>query len=169
MGSKRLALNGILTALALGIFVLEAQLPPLTPIPGIKLGLANLVTLFGIVFLSAKDAFVVLIARTLLGALLVGNPHLLFYSLAGGICCLGIEMLLFRSNGENFLWAISAVGAMVHNTVQVLVAVLITKTPAVFSYLPILWISGILTGLFTGFCVRYIVIRYGGRIRRFFP
>ncbi len=156
MTVKRLSVNALLTAIALGIFVLEAQLPSLTPIPGIKLGLSNLVTLFALVYLSGKDALMILIARILLGALFAGNPSLLFYSLTGGLASLLIEFLLLRKNTSSFLWGISAIGALTHNTVQILVAVLLTRTPAVLSYLPILWISGVITGLFTGFCIFYL-------------
>lgn len=111
--TKRLAVCGILTAAALTIFVLEAQLPPLIPVPGIKPGLANIVTLFALVFLCPRDAFLILLARTLLGAFLVGNPSILLYSLSGGLVCLGAETLLVRLCGQRQIWAVSAAGAAV--------------------------------------------------------
>ncbi len=168
MSVKRLAVNGVLTAIALGIFVLEAQLPPLTPIPGIKLGLSNIITLFALVFLSGKDALMILIARILLGSLFAGNPAILFYSLTGGLASLLVEYLFLKKNSVAFLWGISAIGALTHNTVQIGVAVFLTKTPAILSYLPILWISGIITGLFTGFCIFYLHKRCGCRLRKLF-
>ncbi len=168
MSVKRLTINALLTAMALGIFVLEATLPPLTPIPGIKLGLANLITLFALVFLSGKDALIILLARILLGALFAGNPSVLLYSLPGGLMSLLMEFLLLRKNPVQFLWGVSAIGALVHNTMQVLIAILITRTPIILSYLPVLWISGIITGVFTGLCIRYLHDRLGNRLRKLF-
>ncbi len=168
MSVKRLTINALLTAVALGIFVLESALPPLTPVPGIKLGLANLVTLFALVFLSGKDALMILLARILLGALFAGNPSVLLYSLSGGLASLLIELLLLRKNPVQFLWGISAIGALIHNTVQVLIAILLTRTPAILSYLPLLWISGIITGAFTGLCIRYLDFHAGERLRKMF-
>ncbi len=169
MSVKRLSVNAVLTAVALGIFVLEAQLPPLTPIPGIKLGLANLITLFALVFLTPKDAYLILLARILLGTLFTGNPSVLLYSLTGGIASLWLEAFLLRHNQKQFLWGISALGALVHNTVQLLIALWMTNTPAILSYLPILWISGILTGLFTGFCIHFLSRRYEKQLRKILP
>ena len=166
MSIKRLTINGLLTAIALGIFVLEAQLPPLTPIPGIKLGLSNIVTLFALVFLSRKDAFAILLTRVLLGAIFAGNPSVLFYSLAGGLGSLIVESLILKKNSATFLWGISAIGALTHNTIQVGVAILFTKTSAILFYLPILWISGIITGLFTGFCIYYLQKKCGLRLQK---
>ncbi len=166
MSVKRLSVNALLTAIALGIFVIEAQLPSLTPIPGIKLGLSNLITLFALVYLSGKDAVLILIARILLGALFAGNPALLFYSLTGGLASLLAEYLLLRKSSASFLWGISALGALTHNTIQILVAVLLTRTPAVLSYLPILWISGIITGLFTGFCIFFLHRHSGSTLKK---
>lgn len=168
MSVKRLSLNGLLTAAALGIFVLEAQLPPLTPIPGIKLGLSNVITLFALVFLSGKDALMILLARIVLGSVFSGNPSILFYSLAGGLSSLLAEYLLLKKNSAAFLWGISAIGALVHNSFQLLVALFLTGTPAILSYLPILWISGIITGLFTGFCIFYLYKRAGSQLKKIF-
>ena len=165
MQTKRLTLCGVLTAAALTIFVLEAQLPPLVPVPGIKPGLANLITLFALVFLSPQDAFLILLARILLGTALVGNPAVLIYSLTGGLACLAAEVLLLRLCGAKQLWAISAAGAMVHNIFQLLAAACITRTLSVFWYLPALLIAGLLTGLFTGLCIWYLNRRRGEQLR----
>lgn len=166
MSAKKIARNGILIAVALSIFVLEAQFPPLTPLPGIKPGFANLVTLFALLFLGGRDAFWILLARILLGTLLVGNPTVLLYSLSGGLACLALEWFLLRITQKNFLWAVSALGALLHNTVQLLVAVIMTQTPTVFYYLPVLWISGLLTGLFNGLCIHFLSLHFGNRLRK---
>ena len=162
--TKRLAVCGILTAAALAIFVLEAQLPPLIPVPGIKPGLANIITLFALVFLCPRDALLILLARTLLGAFLVGNPSILIYSLSGGLVCLGVEAVLLRLCGQRQIWAVSAAGAAVHNLTQLLTAGLVTRTASVLWYLPPLLAAGILTGLFTGLCVWYLNTRHRSRI-----
>ncbi len=164
MRYQRLTRSAVLTALALIIFIVEAQLPPLVPIPGVKLGLSNTVTLFALLYLTPKEVLWILVARILLGGLVVGNPSILLYSLTGGLGCLGAELLLRRMAP---IWAISIVGAMTHNLVQTVVACWVTKTPMVFSYLPILLISGMVTGLFTGLCI-YFLDRFGRKtIARF--
>ena len=167
MSVKRLASDGVLTAFALIIFILEMQLPPLLPIPGIKLGLSNIVTLFALCFLGGKDAFLIVTARILLGAALTGNPAAMLYSLAGGLCCLGVESLLFFVCHIKPIWAVSAVGAITHNTAQLAVAALVTKTSAVFFYLPFLWAAAIPTGLFTGLCIAYLAKHHRGTLDRF--
>ncbi len=159
MKLKRLTLCGLLTAVALGIFVAETQLPALLPVPGIKPGLSNLVTLFALVYLSPRETILILLARILLGGLFSGTPSVLLYSLSGGLCCLLAELFLVSRAP---IWAVSILGAMTHNLVQLLVAALVTQTVTVFFYLPILLISGILTGLFTGICI-YILHKYCGK------
>lgn len=159
MQSKRIARCGALTAAALAIFVLEAQIPPLVPVPGVKLGLANLVTLFALATLSGREALLILLARILLGGFLVGNPASLLYSLAGGLGCLGLEWILLRLGGRGCIWGVSAAGAAAHNLLQLAMAALVTRTAAVFWYLPPLILAGLLTGLFTGLCVGFLLRR----------
>ncbi len=168
MSIKRLSVNAVLTAIALGIFVLEAQLPPLTPIPGMKLGLANLVTLFALVYLTPKDALLILLSRILLGTLFTGNPSVLLYSLSGGMASLILELLLLQHGQKQFLWGVSALGALTHNAIQLLIATLMTQTPAILFYSPVLGISGILTGLFTGLCIHYLDQHAGKRFHQLF-
>ena len=93
---RRITSIGILTAIALTIFVLESQIPPLVAIPGIKLGLANIVTLFALVFLSPTDAFIILILRVTMGSVFSGQIMTLAYSLTGGLLCLLTEMILLK-------------------------------------------------------------------------
>ena len=153
--TKRLVFDGILTAAALTIFVAEAQLPTLIPVSGIKPGLSNIITLFALLNLSAPEAFMILISRILLGAFAIGNPSVLLYSLAGGTGSLLTELLLLRVIGKNRVWAISAFGGIFHNFFQLICAALITQSTAVFWYLPVLILSGLITGLFTGLCIYY--------------
>ena len=160
---RRITLMGVLTAIALTIFVLEAQIPPLTSIPGIKLGLANIVTLFALMILGPRDAFIILIIRVFLGSVFAGQIMTLAYSMTGGVLCLAVEALLIRTPIRKSLWVVSAVGATIHNTAQICVAVIITATPGIFWYLPYLIIAGIITGTFTGATVQ-LTIKKGDKI-----
>ncbi len=156
---KRLALCAVLCAAALTIFVAEAQIPLPIPLPGVKLGLANVITLIALLSLGTRDAFVILLIRILLGAIFVGQPSTLLYSLGGGIICLGVESLLIKYLGKKFICEISVIGAMIHNTVQVFCAAAITHSVSVFWYLPPLLITGSITGAFCGLCVALIYKR----------
>lgn len=167
MKTKHLTLCGVLCTVSLTIFVLEAQLPQLLPIPGIKLGLANIVTLFALLYLTPQESVWILTARILLGALITGNPATLLYALTGGLGCLCLEQALLRRGKHIPIWAISAFGATGHNLIQLAVAALITKTPEVFYYLPFLLMAGIVTGLFTGFCIYTFDRHFGKKIKQF--
>ena len=156
--TRRLTYLAVLTAVALTIFGIEAQLPPLAPIPGIKLGLANVVTVYAVFALGPGQAGLVLLARILLGSLFAGGMTL-FYSLAGGLCCYLVTLATWRLLGPRLVWACSMLGAMAHNVGQIAVAVAITRTPAVAAYLPILLVSGIVTGVFTGLCAQFLLSR----------
>lgn len=153
--TKRIVLDGILTGTALIIFVIESNIPALIPIPGIKLGLANIISLFAMLNLSAAEAFSILAARIILGAFFTGSPSVLLYSLVGGAGSLAAEYFLLRLLGKNKIWAVSSFGGIVHNILQLICASLVTQTAAVFWYLPALILSGLITGLFTGLCIYY--------------
>ncbi len=155
INTRRMVLMGVLTAIGLTIFMLEAQIPPLTAIPGIKLGLANIVTLFALAVLGPKDALIILIMRVILGSVFSGQIMTLAYSMTGGVLCLAAEAALLKVLPLKNLWAISVIGAAVHNTAQVAVAVLITKTPGIFWYLPYLIIAAVITGAFIGAAVQF--------------
>ncbi len=155
--TKKLAFMALLTAMALTIFVLEAQIPAPVPIPGVKLGLANIITLTAMVLLGRKEAGIVLAMRILLGSLFAGSPASLLYSAAGGILAYIAMCLLVGIIPEERLWLVSAVSAVCHNAGQLLACALIVKTPGVFVYAPALIASGIITGLFTGFAAVFLV------------
>lgn len=161
--TRRIALCGILCAAALVIFVIEAQLPMLIPVPGAKLGLANIITLFALLYLTPAEAAMILVARILLGAVFCGQPSAILYSLCGGILCLLGELLLLKLLGHRFICEISVIGAMLHNIGQICCAALVTKTAAVFSYLPALLIIGAVCGAFCGLCILLLDRIYGKR------
>lgn len=155
--TKKLALMAVLTAVALTIFMLEAQLPAPVPIPGVKLGLANIVTLTAMLILGRREAGAILAARIIMGAVFAGNPSAMLYSAAGGVLAYAAMCLLVGVVPEKRLWAVSAVSAVAHNMGQLLACVLVVKTPGVFIYAPALIVSGVITGVFTGFGAMYLV------------
>lgn len=155
--TKKLALMAVLTAIALTIFMLEAQLPAPVPIPGVKLGLANIVTLTAMLILGRREAGAILAARIIMGAVFAGNPSAMLYSAAGGVLAYAAMCLLVGVAPEKRLWAVSAVSAVAHNMGQLLACVLVVKTPGVFIYAPALIVSGVITGVFTGFGAMYLV------------
>lgn len=155
MSLRKLTSLALFTTLAMIIFTIESTIPPLVPIPGIKLGLANIITLVVLRAYSAKDAFLVLITRILLSTLLFGQAMSLLYSLAGGLLCFGAMYVVDRMLRKHFLYLTSAFGALFHNLGQLTVAFLLTAVPGVLVYLPFLMLSGILTGLFTGLCAHF--------------
>ena len=156
--TKQLSLMALLTAIALAIHVAEAQIPAPIPVPGVKLGLANIVTVYAVFTMGPGPALMILVARILLGSLFSGVMSL-FYSLAGGLLCFAVMLLLRRVLSKKQIWIASVVGAVFHNIGQILVAIVVTGTPAIVSYLPILLLSGIAAGLFTGVAAQYLVNR----------
>ena len=147
----------MLTACALIIFILEAQLPPLFPIPGIKLGLANTVTLFAICTLGRKEAFAVLMLRIVLGSIFTGNLMSLAFSVCGGIAAYIVMAAALRLRLK--IPIASILGAAAHNIGQLATAAAITHTASVFYYLPPLLASAAATGLFTGIIAMLAVKR----------
>ena len=147
-----LALCAVLTALALALSYLEALFPTafLLPLPGIKLGLANIVTVFALYYLGSGAAFTILLARCLLGSLFAGNVAALLFSMMGGILAMAIMILLHRSRRLS-IYGVSIAGAAGHNIGQVAAAVLTLGSTAPLAYLPVLLIVSLFTGALTGF------------------
>lgn len=159
---KKLTLTGCLASLALIIFVVEAQLPPVA-IPGVKLGLSNIVVLFTMVSVGKREAFFVLLIKVLLGSLFSGNPFAVVFSISGGLLAFFAMCICLGMFSGKQLWITSVIGATVHNFGQLCAALLVMKTTAVFAYTPYLIIAGIITGAFTGVAaaasIKYIKIR----------
>ena len=122
---------------------------------GIKLGLANIITLVVLWKYSARDAFFVLLVRILLASLFFGQAISLLYSLSGGLLCLLAMVFVQRLLHGHYLFLASMTGAVFHNLGQIGVAFLLTSVPAVLVYLPFLLLSGLVTGLFIGLCARF--------------
>lgn len=157
MSAKKITTLALLTAIALIIFVIEAQLPPIVPIPGVKLGLANIVSLFALFWLGKKEAFIILIVRIFLGTIFTGQGLSLMYSLSGGLFALFVIILFFNTFSIKALYIPSIIAGICHNLAQLTCAILITSSWALLVYLPIFIISGTVTGLFTGLAAQYLI------------
>ena len=153
--SCRIAKLALFTTIALTIYYAESLLPPLVPIPGIKLGLANIITLVLIKNASFKDAFFVLLMRIFIATFLFGQAMSLFYSLSGGLLSLFAMFLVNKFLQGSFDPITGIFGALFHNMGQLLTAMLIVSSAAPLAYLPFFVLSSLITGLFTGLCAHY--------------
>ncbi len=158
-GARRITRLALLTAIALTIFLVEAQLPPLAPIPGIKLGLANIVTLYAVFALGPGDALLILCTRVFLGAVFAGQMMTLLYAGAGGLLAWLAMVGLGKLLTQKQLWLCSPVAAVFHNLGQLLAAAAVMQTWVVLAYLPYLILSGVITGLFTGLGAQFVLNR----------
>ena len=159
MNVKKLTRLSLLSAISLTIFMVEAQIPALLPIPGVKLGLANIVTVFTVFALGPREGAAVLFVRVFLGAVFSGNFSTIFYSAAGGVCAIGITIALRKVLTNKQLWVAGCLGAVAHSIGQMAMAIALTATPGLIVYLPMMIAISIITGLFTGLCAQFLVSR----------
>ena len=155
---RRVALDGILVALAMIFSYMETFIPFNFGVPGIKLGLANLIVLLGLTFLPALDVLLISVVRILLSSLLFGNVMSLWYSLAGGLLSFLCMWLLTRRDGYSLI-GISMAGGVMHNIGQVLAAALIVQTIQLAGYLPVLLVAGLITGAIVGALAKLLMPR----------
>lgn len=163
MKLRKLCALGLLSGLALIIFLLEQRLPALLPIPGVKPGLSNIVILATLYRYDRRSAGAVLAVKLLLGAAFAGNPSALLYAVSGGVLSYGAACLLRGCFPRRQLWFLSAVSALCHNLGQLLAARLVTDTAGIWWYAPVLALSGLLTGVFTGLCAAFVLARLDGK------
>ena len=142
MKTKRLTELALLSAIALTIFIIEQKIPNPFPVPGVKLGLANIVTVYALYRYRLKEVFLLVMTRVILGAVFGGNL-----------------MALHRLIPERILWTGSVLGAVLHNIGQITVAVLVMKSTAVLMYFPFLLVSGCCAGAFTGLSAMLLLRR----------
>jgi heptaprenyl diphosphate synthase len=159
MKAKKLTQLALLTTIALIIFIVELRIPNLVPIPGVKLGLANIVTIYAIYNYKPSEAGLVLIARILLGSIFSGNISSLIYSISGAVLCYFAMILLSKIVPVRFMWLSSIFGAVFHNIGQIIAAICMMRTLSVIAYLPFLLISGCIAGFFTGLCAQLVTNR----------
>lgn len=159
MKPRRLAELAVLCAVSLTIFIIELQIPNPFPIPGIKLGLANIVTVCAVYHYKPYEVALLVAVRITLGAVFSGNIMALLYSAAGSLLCLLGMLLLRRVIDEKHLWLASVFGAVLHNTGQMAAALLVLQTVQVLVYYPFLLVSGCLAGAFTGLAAQLVTAR----------
>lgn len=148
--TKKTALYGLLTALALILSYIESQIPVFFAVPGMKLGLTNLVVLLALYLLGSGGAFAINFARILLAGLLFGNGASIIYSLCGGMLSTLVMVLLFRTEKFQVI-TVSIAGGVSHNIGQILAAAVLLKTASLAWYLLVLWFSGMAAGTVIGF------------------
>jgi heptaprenyl diphosphate synthase len=147
--TKKMVLLGILVGIALVIYLIEAQLPVL--FPGIKLGLANSISLVALILLGWKEAFLIMFLRTILGSIFGGSLSAFMFSIAGGILSNLVMVILYKCFKNSLsIPTVSVCGAVFHNVGQLLVAAFIIKDLRIYIYLPVLLVSAIVTGYFIG-------------------
>jgi heptaprenyl diphosphate synthase len=149
MKANRITSYALLTALALILSYVESQIPAFFAVPGMKLGLTNLVVMIALYRLGSRDALTVNVIRICLGALLFGNGFSLVYSLSGGVLSTLVMIALKRTDRFGML-GVSIAGGLAHNIGQILAAMVLLGTWRVASYLLALWVSGIAAGLVIG-------------------
>ena len=156
--SKKHLTKRFMTGIALIIFVIELQIPNPFPIPGIKLGLANIITVYAIYRYRPSEVMMIVFCRIFLAAVFSGNMMALAYSFAGSVLCLTGMLPLRKLIDKNHIWIASVLGAVLHNIGQITVAVFIMGM-GVLTYLPFLLVSGCLAGAFTGGCAQMVIKR----------
>jgi len=159
MKVKKMTRMALLTAIALTIFMVEAQVPPVVPLPGVKLGLSNIVTVYAVFAIGPGEAAAILFCRIFLGAVFAGNFSSILYSAAGGSLAILMTIGLRKILKKNQLWVAGSLGAIAHSVGQVCMAAFVSGTAGVLVYLPILIAISVVTGLFTGLCAQMLVNR----------
>ena len=150
--TRQLTLCAVLTAMALALSYLENFFPLslAIPIPGIKLGLANIVTVFALYALGPGQALLILLARCFLGAVFAGNMNALIFSLLGGVTAM-LVMIALRRCRRLSVYGVSVGGAAAHNIGQMAAACITLGSTMVLGYLPFLLAVSLVTGTLTGF------------------
>ena len=150
--TKSTAFLGVCTAVALILAYIEVILPPIFPaIPGIKIGLPNIIIIFLLYKKGPVSAIIVSLLRILLVSLLFGNTMSLAYSLAGGILSILVMIILKKTNKFSTI-GVSVAGGVAHNVGQILMAMLLLSTTEIMYYLTVLIVTGTVTGVFIGCC-----------------
>ena len=147
--ARRVALYGMLTALAFILSYVESLVPVTLGIPGVKLGLANLVVVIALYTLDLKGAFVISVVRIVLSGLTFGGLFSMLYSLAGGLLSFAVMAILSRKKLFGTV-GVSVCGGVAHNIGQLLVAMAVLGTESVWYYFPVLLISGSVAGVLIG-------------------
>lgn len=157
MQTRKITYLATLLAVSLIIFIIEVQLPVIWPLPGVKLGLANIITVYAVDYFSAGEVVLLLISRIVLGTVFTGNFLALTYSLSGAAVALAGILALRRVFPGLELCLCSDVSGFLHNLGQLTAAFFLLGTPEVFLYLPVLTVAGAVAGAFTGIAVQQLL------------
>jgi len=161
MKSSKVSTYGLLIALAFILSYIEALFPAPVPIPGIKLGLANLVVLAALYTMGVKDAFVLSVIRIILVGFTFGNLSTMLFSLAGGLLSWLIMSLLKQVKFFSQV-GVSVAGGVAHNIGQIITAIFVTENINIIYYLPFLLLSGLISGAVIGIVGAMIIKRING-------
>lgn len=157
MKTKQIAYFGMFLALALVLSYLEACVPVVLAVPGVKLGLANVITILFLYKTTAKKTFFFMSIRVLLAGVLFSGISGVIYSFVGGLFCIGIMSILKRFSCFSVL-GVSMSGAIFHNVGQIVVAILMVENIHILYYLPVLCVSGTISGLLVGY-LSFIILK----------
>ncbi len=158
METRKIARMGLLTALALILSYVESLIPAFVAVPGVKMGLANIVVVFALYTLGPGEAAIVSIIRVLLSSLLFGSVLSLSYSAAGAVISL-LSMIILMKTKIFGVTSVSVTGGVFHNLGQILVACLVLETDVLLYYLPVLILSGTITGAVIGIASSIVIKR----------
>ena len=158
MKTKKVAFLGMCVALSMILSFVESQIPPLVAVPGVKVGLPNIVMVFMLYKIGAKETAIVSIIRVILVGFLFGTPLSMIYSLVGAALSL-IGMIILKKMNLFAPVTVSVVGGILHNVGQILTACFVMDTAEIAYYLPVLFISGTIAGIVIGYVAGLILKR----------
>jgi len=154
----KVAYFGVFTALALIFSYVETLIPIHLGIPGVKLGLANLIIVITLYKMGVKEAYILSVVRVVLAGFIFGNMFSILYSMAGGL--LSLTVMIFLKKTDKFsIMGISMAGGVFHNIGQLIMAAIVLESLSITFYLPVLLISGVLTGFLIGFIANEMLKR----------
>ena len=159
MKTKKVAMLGLTIALAMIMSYIEALVPLSFAVPGIKMGLANIVIIFVLYKIGTKEAILVSLIRVILVSLLFSNVMAMAYSIAGAVLSLSIMWLLKKTDKFSFI-GVSIAGGIMHNVGQIIMAVILLGTQQIALYLPVLMITGTATGVVIGIVSGLVINRF---------
>ena len=159
---QKTAYLGMFLALALICSYVESLIPFNFGIPGVKLGLTNIVVVLMLYCIGAKEAFLVSVLRILLAGFLFGNPFSIIYSMGGGVLSF-LAMVLLKKAGKFRVVSISVMGGIFHNIGQLFVASVVVENSNLFYYMPVLLVAGFVTGFLIGILAQEMILRLKDR------
>ena len=158
MKTSKLTVMSLSVALAMILSFVESQIPAFVAVPGVKVGLANIVVVFVLYKLGWKEAVAISMVRVLMVSLLFGSGVSFFYSVAGAVLSLGGMILLQRCKVFSYV-AVSVAGGVLHNAGQIAMACFLLRTDVIRYYLPFLVLSGVVAGVVVGLVAAIMVKR----------